>query len=372
MSGRSEGPGIPAILMDGKGRQRRQVELFPAPDGLGLVRDDEGEEDLPWEALILVDDAPDRTVLGRKGAPDWRLVVAPPLAAAIRADLRRRRAQARRRRGLRVYGSTVAGLAMVAALLWFRGGALLEQAAPLVPPALTVPLGQAIAESVTGGKPCRGAAAEAALERLVGRLLPRGSPAEPIRVQVADIPQANALAAPGGQVVLTRGLIEQASGPDEVAGVLAHELGHVAHRHATRMILRDLGVGVLLGRFGGDAAALADTLLATSMSRDMEREADAFAIAALAAARISPAGLVAFFEREGAPEAPLGQAGRWLSTHPSTPERLLRFRAAAARARGTSPAMTQAEWAALKRVCGPLSPRPRAPKSEMRGKDPPN
>ncbi|MFQ3664766.1 MAG: M48 family metallopeptidase [Sphingomonadaceae bacterium] len=351
----------PAALMDGERLGRRPVHLLLHGDGLTILHPaaDDRDEDVLFSELRLVEALPDRTVFTRAGRPDWRLVAQPALPAAFSGRVRK--AGPGMARNALLYGGTAALILALGLFLWFRGGALVAAAAPLVPESVTVPLGETIVQTMTGGRICESAAAEAALARLTDRLLPDGSGAEPVRVQVADLAVANAFAAPGGQVVLTRGLIEQASGPDEVAGVLAHEFGHVAHRHATRMLLRNMGMSILLGGFS-DAARMGDTLLANVMSREAEREADRFALDALAAANISPAGLAAFFERAGravASDQENAKSGRdlfatigtWASTHPPSAERLATFRAAAEAAGETVPAMDASDWNALRAAC---------------------
>lgn len=350
----------PAVLTDGVTSDRREVGLLPTGNGLLLLLPDGQEERLAFGELLMVSDLPDRTVIGRRSRPDWRLVARPRLPERERARLRRARARPARTAAL--YLAVTALLLGGAALLWFRGGPLLEAAAPRVPAAITRPLGEAVVAQISGGRFCTSPEAAAALAGLAARLAPEGGMVEPITLRIADLPVANALAAPGGQVLLTRGLIAEASGPDEVAGVLAHELGHIQHRHATRMLLRNLGMSVLLG--GSDIGRLSDTLLSHAMSRDMEREADAFALAALARAGVSPKGLVAFFERHQPRATKEGASGRgrdlfatlgtYASTHPPTPERLARFEAAARAARGAlQPALDEAGWQALRAACGP-------------------
>lgn len=350
----------PAVLMDGVTPDRRDVGLKPMGDGLLLLLPDGREERLAFGELLMVSDLPDRTVIGRRSLPDWRLVARPRLPERERARLRAARARPARTAAL--YLAVTALLVGGGALLWFRGGALLEAAAPHVPAAITRPLGEAVVAQVSGGRFCKTPEADAALAGLVARLAPEGGMVEPVTLRIADLAVANALAAPGGQVLLTRGLIAEASGPDEVAGVLAHELGHVHHRHATRMLLRNLGMSVLLG--GSDIGRLSNTLLSNAMSRDMEREADDFAVAALARAGVSPKGLVAFFERHQPKASEEGAAGRgqdlfetlgtYASTHPPTPERLARFKAAARAAQGPlQPALDEAGWRALRAACGP-------------------
>ena len=160
-------------------------------------------------------------------------------------------------------------------------------------------------------------------------------------------------ALPGGWVVLFRGLIEEAEAPEEVAGVLAHEIGHVVHRHGTERIFKALGVQLLVqivmgGVSDGLMSSAGQVLLLLSYSREDEAEADAAALDLLAAAGMRNDGLAAFFRRLAEQESDLPEALRFLSTHPS-----LRARARdLARPQGPAdPAMTPEDWQALRAIC---------------------
>jgi len=142
----------------------------------------------------------------------------------------------------------------------------------------------------------------------------------------------NALALPGGIIILLDGLVEFAGDEDGVLGVLGHELGHVVHKHSAREILQSVGVGVLAsllwGDFSGMAASVPVALGVLRYSRDSEREADEFAVAFLRAQGLSARPLYEFFIKVRALESRLGVADipDFLSTHPSTEERLERLR----------------------------------------------
>lgn len=119
----------------------------------------------------------------------------------------------------------------------------------------------------------------------------------PYRLLFRDSPLfgANAMALPGGTVIVTDALVALAQHDEEVLAVLAHELGHVRHRHSLRLALQGIGAGVILVAVTGDvgsvtdlAAGLPSLLLQTGYSRDMEREADAYALGWLHAACIPP------------------------------------------------------------------------------------
>ena len=108
---------------------------------------------------------------------------------------------------------------------------------------------------------------------------------------------ANAFALPGGSIVVTDGMLETASrekiSDDAIIGVLAHEIGHVAHRHTTRMVVEQGVLNIGLGLALGDVSTLVSTgsslLTGLAYQRGHEREADCFAIAVLKQSNISTA-----------------------------------------------------------------------------------
>jgi Zn-dependent protease with chaperone function len=155
----------------------------------------------------------------------------------------------------------------------------------------------------------------------------------PHRLLFRDSPMfgANAMALPGGTVVVTDELVKLARHDDEVLAVIAHELGHVQHRHSLRLALQSIGAGAILVAITGDigsvtdlAAGLPSLLLQTGYSRDMEREADAYALVWLKTACIPSrrfADLLGRLDKQ-ASDANL------LDSHPGTRERIQPFLAA--------------------------------------------
>jgi predicted Zn-dependent protease len=146
---------------------------------------------------------------------------------------------------------------------------------------------------------------------------------------------ANALALPSGVVVVTDGLVALAKDTDDVVAVLAHEVGHLEGRHSMRAIVQSALVSGLILLVVGDVSALAAAapaaLLNARYSRDLEREADAYAVGALRAIGVSPTRLADMLERMEADHAKAGQesptgAFSYLSTHPTTEERLATLR----------------------------------------------
>ncbi len=151
----------------------------------------------------------------------------------------------------------------------------------------------------------------------------------------------NAFALPGGQIMLTDELVALArkAGPDAdaiVIGVLAHELGHVHHRHAMRALVQASLVAavasVALGDFSALLAGAPAVLIQRGYSRDFERESDRESVRVLAAAGLPPAAMARFFELvaeardDPATGGPLGQIAIALASHPADAERIRFFR----------------------------------------------
>lgn len=220
----------------------------------------------------------------------------------------------------------------------------------LVPHAWEQRFGEALVGDY-GGKFCADPGGQRALDALTQRLAPGD---DRFKVRVVDVPMVNAAALPGGHIMIFRELIDEAEGPDEVAGVLAHEIAHVRERHVTEALIRHLGVGLVVASLGGTTGANADTLVAMSYSRDAETEADQGAIEALAAANISPKPAAGFFTRLANAERELGRFGdaiAYVSSHPASKGRQANFERSADPKRAYRPALTAAEWRALRTIC---------------------
>jgi beta-barrel assembly-enhancing protease len=160
--------------------------------------------------------------------------------------------------------------------------------------------------------------------RNIGKRLTAGS-AHTYRWFVAERPDINAFAAPGGVVVVYRGLLNTAASPEELAGVLAHEVAHAELRHSLQGMIKSLGLRAAVSMAFGDFSDSLFTDGATRLtelrfSRDAEREADAEGLRRLVAARIAPEGMLRFYERLASEKR--GSTPAILSTHPASGERL--------------------------------------------------
>lgn len=159
----------------------------------------------------------------------------------------------------------------------------------------------------------------------------------PIKAHVYEIAPVNGLAAPDGRILLTRGFLDRLDANDvteaELASVIAHELGHVAHGHGRRRMVDFAGQNAIrmvlagvLGRFlpgiGGWIANLAAAAVAARLSRQDEFEADAFASALLVKAGLGTAPQKSLFRKLDKLSGTGARAPAWLMSHPPTKLRI--------------------------------------------------
>jgi predicted Zn-dependent protease len=153
-----------------------------------------------------------------------------------------------------------------------------------------------------------------------------------VQITVVDYPEANAFAMPGGYIVVYSGLLDQMRSHEELAGVLAHEYGHVYYRHTLRSLARSLAnyavISLVIGDVSGLAGVLvenADNVRSLQYSRELETEADNFAFEQLDQHRVNPQGIIWLFESlTKAHEKNEIQISvpEFLSTHPDTQKRI--------------------------------------------------
>jgi Zn-dependent protease with chaperone function len=205
---------------------------------------------------------------------------------------------------------------------------------------------------------CQGEAGQAALAKMATRLKDNFETDYPLEVRVFRHEMVNAFAVPGGQIVLFEGLIAAAETPEEVAGVLGHEFGHVVNRDPTRLSLRSAGSAGLLGLVFGDfaggfaALALAEALVSANYSQDAETQADIFSHQLFARAKLPSKDFARFFkqlrEDSGGDEGLMSH----ISSHPDLSAREQAAIDADVIADGDfTPVLTNTEWLALKQIC---------------------
>jgi predicted Zn-dependent protease len=155
------------------------------------------------------------------------------------------------------------------------------------------------------------------------------------RIHVVDDPAVNAFATPGGYIYVQKGLILASQTESELAGVLAHEAGHVTGRHGARNLVQAYGLqtvaALALGENPGQLAQLAAQILATGAmlkhSRVQEIEADEYGARYSSAAGYDPRGLIAFFQTLQKQSGDTPRPLTWLSTHPAHSERISHLQA---------------------------------------------
>jgi Zn-dependent protease with chaperone function len=184
-------------------------------------------------------------------------------------------------------------------------------------------------------------ALQARWQATVQRAHPNGdAPAHALSFRASPRLGPNALALPGGHIVVTDELVRLLHDqPDVLLGVLGHELGHVRHRDGMDMVVRSTFisalVGVVFGDMGGFVAAVPAALLTQSYSRDAERRADQHAAELLHANGVPPAVMATLFERLRARQPAAEGRGDVLpiamASHPADAERVRFFREWAAR-----------------------------------------
>ncbi len=199
-----------------------------------------------------------------------------------------------------------------------------------------IELGRQAAEEIEKKYPIlQDANVNAYIERLGQKLVAEsGRTSIDYHFKVVDSADVNAFALPGGWIYVNRGLIEAADQENELAGVLAHEIGHVVGRHSAEQVKKlqvtSIGLGVLdaiLGRgTSGQIAGLAGQFVASGIfmkyGRDAEREADRLGVQNLYDAGFDPRGMVTFFEKLAALRQEKPNAiETFFSTHPSPQER---------------------------------------------------
>lgn len=148
------------------------------------------------------------------------------------------------------------------------------------------------------------------------------------RFAVIDKDDINAFALPGGYVVINSGLLTKADSPDEVAGVLAHEISHVVHRHHLRGVFNQLGSFYVLSMFFGDVSILGNlidigaNLESLSFSREFETESDLEGFKLALASGYSKDGFTTFFKKLQKEHEGSNSFLAYLNTHPDTGNRI--------------------------------------------------
>ena len=347
------------VYFDGVSNRKHKVVIRFGP-ALEIVIDGALAATWPYGEVRRVDSGPGTLRLMCLAAPSLARIEIHDDALKHEVESRCPALQVRddnKRQTLRIVLYSAAAIASFAGLLFYGIPLFAERLATVVPYSLERRLGEAVDKQVHlmfGDKICGEPAGRVAFARLVERLQSAARLTEAFDVQVLQTAVPNAFALPGGRVYVTGGLLAQAKNPDEIAGVIAHELGHLHHRDSLRRLIQDGGTGFLVGILFGDVLGgsaiifAARSLISGSYSRDAERGADAFSIDVMHRLGRSTKPLGESLVRISRPE--VEKTLSILSSHPLTEERLKTMEQADQPVAG--PELISAdEWAALKAVC---------------------
>lgn len=145
---------------------------------------------------------------------------------------------------------------------------------------------------------------------------------------ILDHDMVNAFALPGGDIIIFRGLIEKSKRPEELAGVMAHEIQHIEQRHMTKILIKDKSLDILISSMTGDSGGASTALMAAktlgslAYRRSEESSADTEGLKMLVNARIDPNGLIDFFETLKKEYGNMPDIFKYISTHPDTEDRI--------------------------------------------------
>lgn len=354
---------------DGETATQHLVEVRFAEDGLDIagagVRAFWRKQD-----VVVRDRGGARWRLGVSASPDARLVLEKSVEAE--AGLRKLDILSGKREVLRasaLVGGLVAVGVLLAAVVFVLIPMAAEPLARMTPRATESLLGQNLSRQINVFmRPCTGAsaqAAEVAIKPLITQLQGAAAPGFDVSITFVREDTPNAMAMPGGQVMVTQGLLTSVEDPEALAAVLAHEIGHVKARDGMVALYRNAGLGILLELITGGSGIAQQIVLVTGQlaelryTRAQEERADRAAIVIMRTAGHDPAALARAFEALKAfkrTEAPRKNAiaeklrvPEWLQSHPDLDRRIARARAAASP--GGAVTLSPEAWGAVRNAC---------------------
>ena len=272
---------------------------------------------------------------------DQRVFTVPgfPQLQAVRDQLGQERGRREVVRSLRLTAYFVIGFLVIGWIFSRTTGAMVRSLAAQAPPGWEKEFGAAALEHL---------AEKSDLDRYTNQVAELTALAAPllqnlalgsnsVRFHLVTDEEPNAFALPGGDVLVNTGLLELTDRPEELLGVLAHELAHVAKRHYAQKLVSSSGSFAVFGIFLGGRTDLARVftsgsglLLQQGFSREYETEADDAGWDYLVAARIDPRGMITFFQKIQQYEQKMAQAPRLpqsFQSHPALAQRIARLEA---------------------------------------------
>jgi len=356
--------------LDGRRADRRAATAWVSRLGLDITTDDGTTHHWPFAEVRQTQGAyvgePVRLERGDDVAESLiveDLAMLTALRAAAPAGRRFHDPRRRRRRGVLTLVAGLAAVGLAGGLYRWGIPVIAGVATHLVPVAWEMRVGDEVFARVARPESrCIDPERQRVIDGIVTRLTAaRGTGPYRVRVTVVDWAEVNALALPGGNIVILRGLLDRTDNPEMLAGVLAHEVQHVLKRHTTRAIIQHASTGLMVAAIAGDVSGVvtfafegARVVAALGYSRRAEEEADIDGLQMLLEAGIDPAGMLAFFERVLGAGRETEPEGGWqyLSTHPATQGRVERLKELLTNAPPpTQRLLGDHDWADVKRIC---------------------
>jgi predicted Zn-dependent protease len=362
MTGRSEWSGF---YYDGRTAERLPVSLFveagwlrvQRPDGTstrwpyGDIRQTQGSFSSEQVRVEYGTDPIEVVLVNQPGFLDEIRRVSPEARQAFR----------KQRNTAKIVAWSVAIIASAVALYAWGAPIAVEWAAARVPVEWEEALGRNVVDRLApASKQCGDSVSMADLRSVLDRLV-AARPGTPYRFQLSVVrdTMVNAFAAPGGFVVVNSGLLAAATTPEELAGVLAHEVQHVLQRHSTRGIIREVPVRVAIGTLASGtgieaAAGIMTSLGALRYRRGDETEADREGMRLMQDAEVDPNGMVAFMRTLETKGRSTPRVVSYLLSHPQTTDRVAALEELAKRSRFEPRPLLDAErWELVRHMCDP-------------------
>lgn len=366
--------GYVARYMDGVTSQSRDVILSMTDQSLVISIDSASLAAWPYSKVFVKEDwiNPIGAILGCKDNPDASLAIESQqqFQQILQRLLRRHQASfiiptQYRHLFLMAIGAVVAGFILFPVISHLAGWATY-----LIPEPVEVRLGQLLIDEMANEfKPCNDKAALAGLRKITERLgLASGKKDASPQIYLFRSRDANAFSLPGKKIAVLSAFLNEATSENEVAAVMAHEMGHMVKRDSLEAFIESQGVGIIVGLIGSSGsysgfAEFASFMQSMNYSRQKEFRADDYGAQLLVKAGYSPEGLSSFLSRmdKGGLGALLGQSSEYiefLSTHPDTKERVKRIQAYSQKSGAAFTAsLTQDEFLKLKNACRGLPER---------------
>lgn len=147
-----------------------------------------------------------------------------------------------------------------------------------------------------------------------------------ITLHIIEKNEVNAFSLPDRHLIINTGLIEYCSNAEELAGIIAHEIAHMEHRHVMKKLIKEIGLTMLMTIAGGESTGeilrqTAQSLSSTAFDREQESDADSTSVRYMASAHIDPEHLANFLFRLSKEKNDMPKSFEWISTHPNSSDR---------------------------------------------------